>query len=225
MSAAGGHGGSQERPERLESSGRRAGTGGSRDRKKEVVDLGNLRRGAKGLSTVGEDGSEFISASRHVWNEEREEEGSEDILEKLEAKAAKFAQQARHLKRQAAGGNKANLAKFGGAKAQLSGGGADVDYDGVGSLEQLELKFVGDMEDGIETFVEPEGDDDHGDGDAVGFPPPSLTTNNVWDDLRYQERKEEVVSSLVEIGHHVKVAAQEIPRVRVDNDRWVRGRV
>lgn len=198
---------------------RRAGTaGGAKRAQKEIVDLGNAGMGGKGLSTVGEDGSEFISASRMVWDAAPEDEAGADILEKLQAKAAKFASKAGQRRR--VDGKDPGVARFGGGQAHLAGGDHDLDLDGAGSLEQLELQFVREMEEGVESFVEPENDENDG-GEEQEELAPKLTTNNVWDDLQYQTRKEEVVQSLSDTAASVQKACLEIPKVKVDNDRCV----
>ena len=113
---------------------------------KEVVNLGNHGQNQKGF--VEDDGSEFISASRYVWDQGGEEESDgADLLEKLDMRAAAAAAQRKKPQRRAAQGA-AGVAKFGGGRAQLGGGGRDLDLEGAGSLEQLELQFVREMDDG-----------------------------------------------------------------------------
>jgi len=94
-----------------------------------------------------------------------------------------------------------------------------MDLDGAGTLEQLELEFVREMEEGVQAFVEEE-EEEEADAMDEGAPPPAkLTTNNVWDDIQFEQRKQEVVKDLGETGAAVKKAATELPKMLVDNDR------
>ena len=156
-------------------------------------------------------GARFLSVENDGWQPEGE---SKDIMQKLAEKAA-AAVQARKPKVK----TRLIKARFGGARATLNendGGSTEAN-----AFDKIEKEFVQELDDNVPQSFLPaadiEDDDEHDDDETRAAP--FFFTDDVWEDIDYNQRKQNVVERLEEVGERVSRAQVALPQIKVENDR------
>ena len=194
-----------------ESSGTRTGR-----RRRRILDLSGPVLSGGGDEEEGEEevSSTFLSA---VWDQgyqasQKEEQGV-DIFEALEMKAQAASMAGKAMKQK-----KGIKAKFGGTKAGIAGVGGDVeDIDG---LDSLELEFLREIEENAAlTFVQPTAADYHDDDNEEDGGNVRFTTEELWEDIDYEQRKKEAVERLKSASETLNKAQINLPKLKVENKR------
>ena len=166
-----------------------------------------------GLAAENEDeksgGARFLSVDDDGWRPGGA--GDKSILERLAEKAA-LALEARRPQQK----KREIKARFGGARAALG------DAGGAGAGNEpssVEAEFLRELEENVpQSFIPPqvEEDDEPAEEDTAK---PFFFTEDVWEDIDYNERKEKVVKQLAAASEKIAKSQIALPRLKVENDR------
>ena len=181
---------------------------GRHDEGDEVYDFGNAAAfeddkgaGARFLS-VDDDGG---------WTAEFE---GKPILERLAEKAAAAvdARKPKVKKREI-------KAQFGGVRGAI----ADSDSGGQGpggGLDAVEAEFLRELQENVpQSFLSPQDADEDEDEDDLRGAAPFFFTEDVWEDIDYNQRKQSIVQQLADASDRIAEAQVALPQLKVDNDR------
>jgi hypothetical protein len=142
--------------------------------------------------------------------------GSKSILEQLAKKAA-AAMEARKPKVK----TREIKARFGGVRGAIAeGAGAGPEQGGGGGFDAVEAEFLRELEDNVpQSFLPPQDAIEEDDLAEEGAAPPFFFTEDVWEDIDYNQRKQSIVQQLTEASDRIAQASIALPELKVDNDR------
>ena len=139
----------------------------------------------------------FLSVDDDSWISPDAE--GESILEKLAKKATAAVEARKPLVKK-----REMKARFGGARAAL----ADEEVGGMqGALDNVEAEFLRELQDNVPlSFLPPDVNEEDDEDDGEGAAPPFFFTEEVWEDIDYNQRKQGVVEQLEAASDRVSLA-------------------
>ena len=104
---------------------------------------------------------------------------------------------------------------------------ADSDEDGAftageggGGFDAVEAEFLRELEDNVpQSFLPPQDATEDDDPDEEGSAPPFFFTEDVWEDIDYNQRKHSIVQQLADASDRIAQVSVALPDLKVDNDR------
>eukprot|EP00960_Hanusia_phi_P068657 766899-Hanusia_phi.AAC.7 len=193
-------------------------SGGSRTgrRRRKILDLSGPAWSGGGYD---EDEAENTSSSTFlsaVWDQgfqaSQKDDKGVDVFEALEQKA-----QAASMAGKPGKQKKGMKAKFGGTKSGIAGAGDMEDLDG---LDSLELEFLREIEENAAlTFVQPASADYHDDEGEEDEDDVQFTTEELWEDIDYEQRKKQAVEKLRAASEALSKGQLNLPKLKVENKR------
>ncbi len=140
---------------------------------------------------------------------------SRSILERLAERAA-AAMEARKPKVK----TREIKARFGGVRGAIAEGAAGGSEKGGGGFDAVEAEFLRELEDNVpQSFLPPQDATEDDDPDEEGSAPPFFFTEDVWEDIDYNQRKHSIVQQLADASDRIAQVSVALPDLKVDNDR------
>jgi hypothetical protein len=178
----------------------------------EVYDFGK----AAGFEEDAKDGSgaRFLSVDvdLEVENDSNEVGEAHLIVARLAQKAVLAAEARKPILKK-----REIKPRFGGARGVLADNEAG---RGQGGLDTIEAEFLRELEDNVpQTFLPPQNADDDENEVEDDLSKPFFFTQDVWEDIEYNQRKQSIIEQLSTASDRVAQAQVMLPQLKVENER------
>lgn len=159
-------------------------------------------------------GARFLSVEDDGSNREADGD-NKSILEKLAEKAAAAVEARRPQVKK-----REIKARFGGARGAVADEAAASDESG--GLDLVEAEFRRELDDKNtvpQSFLPAHEEDDEDEDADEAAAQPFFFTEDIWEDIDYNQRKQKVVEELAAASDRVAQAQVALPQLKVENDR------